>query len=324
MSKKGLTLSQRIESEVLEMNKDLLSAIYGVAIGDALGVPVEFYTRESLMDNPVTEMLVGDMPKGTYSDDTAMTLCNLASFKENNWQLDYHDIMQKFVAWANEGYMACGGIVFDIGNSTRKALQNYYNGLPLDQCGGKGFHNCGNGSLMRIIPVAFYLQRHHEANKFEVVKNVSALTHAHDVCSIGCYIYIMLCLAALNNKGLNKYDLFKNCLPCIEQEARRNADSNVVDLYSRIFDLDNFKNLPLDSISSSGYVLHSLEAALWCFLNTDNYHDCVITAVNLGEDTDTIAAIAGGLAGIYYGLDSIPKDWLADLRNKSIIEELCR
>jgi len=301
----------------------LLDSVYGVAIGDALGVPAEFKTRETLAQNPVTDMLDSFMPKGTYSDDTAMTLCNLASFVEHNWELYPYDIMERFLKWADKGYMAVDGDVFDIGVTTRKAITNFYNKVPLEECGGKSFYECGNGSLMRIIPLVFYLQKHPEADKYSVIKQISALTHTHDVCTIGCYIYVLLCLSLLNNENVNKHALFKDELPKIFNSINNKVDKEWLDLYARIFDFDSFINLQVNDIKSDGYVVNTLEAALWCFLTTEDYCSCVLKAVNLGSDTDTTAAVAGGMAGLYYGKRSIPTEWIEALRNKDVIDELC-
>lgn len=307
-----------------QFDYNLLSAIYGVAIGDALGVPAEFKTRETLAKNPVTDMLEGFMPKGTYSDDTAMTLCNLASFAENDWELYPYDIMERFLKWADRGYMAVDGDVFDIGVTTRKAITRFFNKVPLEQCGSTSFYECGNGSLMRIIPLVFYLQKHPDADKYNVVKQISALTHAHDVCTLGCYIYVLLCLALLNNKNVDKLALFKDELPKIFNTISDKVDKEWLDLYARVFDIDSFVNLQANNIKSDGYVVNTLEAALWCFSTTEDYRSCVLKAVNLGYDTDTTAAIAGGMASLYYGKKNIPNEWVEVLRNKNVIDELCR
>ena len=313
------------------IKRELMTAILGVAVGDALGVPVEFKSRKYLEQNPVTDMLGTSLRSaGTYSDDTAMTLCTLASLQENHWKLNPHDIMTKFLQWGDHGYMAVDGDVFDMGITTRKALNRFRNGLPLEQCGATSFYECGNGSLMRIMPIVFYLREQcFEIDKYEIVKQVSALTHAHDVCTIGCYIYVMLCYEMLNVgpcDPVDKKSLFKDKLPEIYKELSRRVDKKWLDLYARIFDVENFINLPVDEIKSDGYIVNSLEAALWCFLNTDDYRTCVLKAVNLGSDSDTTAAIAGGIAGIYYDSGwkkGIPEEWLDKLRNKELITKLC-
>ena len=306
---------------------NLWCAICGVAIGDALGVPAEFKSRKTLAQNPVTDMIEGYRPKGTYSDDTAMTLCTLASLQENNWNLNPYDIMGRFLRWVDEGYMAVDGDVFDVGVTTRRAIARFKNKIPLEKCGSTNFYECGNGSLMRIMPIVFYLQKHPEADVYETVKLISSLTHAHDVCIVGCYIYVRLCLAILNNKTLaGKRKLFVRELSKIKDEISCRVDKKWVDLYARIFDFKNFRKLKAKDIKSDGYIVSSLEAALWCFLTTKDYRTCVLKAINLGSDSDTTAAIAGGIAGLYHGpLGDVPlceNEWYMALRNREVIDEL--
>ena len=162
------------------MNNRLLSMVMGVAVGDALGLPAQFYSRKVLDKYPLVKMVESEEgAAGTYSDDTAMTLCTLASFTENNWQLDLQDIMNRFIDWYGHGYMAVNHKTIDVGIATRKAIQRAYDGVPLDKCGGADEWDCGNGSLMRISPVIFYLQRNAQADILKTVSTISSLTHAH-------------------------------------------------------------------------------------------------------------------------------------------------
>lgn len=315
------------------MSNLLLTAIMGVAVGDALGLPVQFYSRERCLRIHVTRMLDWDFPKGTYSDDTAMTLCTLASLKENNWQLDAKDIMDRFVAWLGYGYMTCDDMAIDVGRATRTAIQRYYEGIPIGECGCKGFRECGNGSLMRIMPIVFYLCRNKKTELYDVVRKISSLTHAHEVCILGCYIYVALNLELLEYRikhgdiVLNETDklaLFNRALEIIRHDAKGLFSPEALDYYKRIFKLESFRRLPMEKIKSSGFVVHSLEAALWCFLTTDNFRDCLIKAISLGDDTDSVAAIVGGMAAMFYGYEEIPAEWIDDLRCKNVIYELCR
>ena len=134
---------------------------------------------------------------------------------------------------------------------------------------------------------------------------------------------MLLCLSLLNNENVNKHALFKDELPKIFNSINNKVDKEWLDLYARIFDFDSFINLQVNDIKSDGYVVNTLEAALWCFLTTEDYCSCVLKAVNLGSDTDTTAAVAGGMAGLYYGKRSIPTEWIEALRNKDVIDELC-
>lgn len=313
------------------MKNLILTAIMGVAVGDALGLPVQFYSREKCQRLNVTQMLDWELPKGTFSDDTATTLCTLASLKENNWQLNDEDIMKRFVAWLGYGYMTCDDRAIDVGQATRKAIQRYYDGVPLEECGCKSFRECGNGSLMRIMPVVFYLLKNRNADVYDAVRRVSSLTHAHEVCVLACNIYVRLCLEIkelrsnndANMSDAQMHEFMSAQLRSICEGAKVLFSDEAMKLYERLFDFKSFSNLPMESIKSSGFVVDSLEAALWCFAITHNFRDCLVKAVSLGDDTDSVAAIAGGMAALYYGYEAIPREWIDDLRGKDMIYQLC-
>lgn len=308
------------------MRNHVLDAIMGLAIADALGVPVEFMGREALAEDPVVDMRAYgtyNKPAGTWSDDTSMTLCLMDSLSK---ELDYDDIMRNFLKWYTKGEYTSDGKAFDIGITTREALVRFEAGIPALECGGDGEFDNGNGSLMRVLPLVFYSRAVNGPGWFEmdeafaIIHNVSALTHAHKRSQIACGIHIAIASMLLDGICLEK---------AVELEMGRSMTyyraegefSQELDHYSRL-ESDNFKITPLAEICSSGYVVSSLEAAIWCLLNTDNYKSCVLQAVNLGDDTDTVAAIAGGLAGLAYGYESIPKAWLDVLARKEYIEDL--
>jgi ADP-ribosylglycohydrolase len=311
-----------------ELKDKILGGIFGLAVADALGVPVEFKDRETLRHNPVTDMRgygTYNQPPGTWSDDTTLTLCLLDSLA--NKKLDYTDMMQKFISWIDEGKYTPHGKIFDIGFVTNRALQRFEEGTDPLTCGGASETDNGNGSLMRILPLAFYLRSLFATCStgreefFDIIHKVSSLTHAHRRSQIACGIY--LSIAERFFEGANA--LAAVCFGVESaQEWYEGKKEYTKELkhYNRLFQKD-FAKLPEEEIKSSGYVVDTLESAIWCLLNTDNYKDCVLQAVNLGGDTDTVAAVAGGLAGMCYGVDSIPEEWLAQLVRRDYIEELC-
>jgi len=281
-----------------KLKDQILGGILGLAVADAVGVPVEFQSRESLRLNPVTDMKgygTYNQPPGTWSDDTSLTLCLLDSLA--NKGIDYADIMKRFLSWLDEGEYTPYGEVFDVGIATRKALQRFRNGNAPLECGGTSEQDNGNGSLMRILPLAFYLHTFggnltlDEA--FDVIHNVSSLTHAHKRSQIACGIYLIVADCLLVESDLKKAvdSNLEKASACYGNKKEYTEDFKH---YKRLFDMD-FAKLPEKKIKSSGYVVDTLEASLWCLLNADNYRDCVLRAVNLGEDTDTVAAVAGGL-----------------------------
>ena len=273
--------------------------IIGLLIGDALGVPVEFRSREYLAENPVTGMIGGgihNQKPGTWSDDTSLTLATMASIANKN-AVDYDDIMHEFCNWLNHDKY-CQRKNFDVGNTTVNALFEYMDGKPPLKCGGRGERSNGNGSLMRILPLAYVPDI-----DYKTIENISALTHAHKRSRIACVLYVEIARSMIENDKLT-----------IEEHVKT-AKGKIISHYEGSEELEHFKrvfNNDLNdeaTIKSGGYVLDSLESTIYCLNNTDNYRDAVLKAVNLGRDTDTTAAICGGLAGIYYGYDEIPTEW---------------
>ena len=303
------------------MKSKIKAVMIGHAIGDALGVPVEFCERAELDTSPVTDMMgFGSypVPAGAWSDDTSMSLAALDSLSKG--EVNYDEIMENFVKWLDQGEYTPTGEAFDVGKTCLAAIRNY---LADDKksalkCGLTDEYSNGNGSLMRIHPFVLYtyVKKLPFAQWYELVKNGSALTHAHDRAEIGCLIYAIVLLHLLE-KGSKEY-IFLGL-----QRARYNLmDCAEFSHYDRIFRSD-FASLSREEIKSTGYVVDTLEAALWCVLTTSDYESAVLKAVNLGKDTDTVAAVAGGLAGALYGYDAIPEKWRNPLLKRDYIEELC-
>lgn len=290
----------------------------GLVVGDALGVPVEFQSREMLVANPVVSMRAGGshgQPIGTWSDDSSMALCQMESLM---YGLDYRDICTRFLRWAEDGYMTAHGEMFDIGRTTLAAIRKFAKGtLPLE-CGESGEYDNGNGSLMRILPLAFYTLGMKRTDRLKVVHNVSKLTHSHERSLVACDIYVQLACELL--KGCPKETAYRRMLDDIESVY---PEETQLTPFQRILG-GNIMKLNESQISSSGYVVDTLEAALWCFFTTTTYADCVLRAVNLGDDTDTVAAVAGGLAGIFYGSEDIPMQWKDCIVRKADIEAVCQ
>ncbi len=298
-----------------------LDSIMGFIVGDALGVPAEFKSRVQLKRYPVTDMVgygTHNMPEGTWSDDTSMTLAAVDSINDKH-SVDFDDIMIKFAEWFGQSKYTATGVFFDIGISTSSAIRRYLSGLPATKCGGNNVRDNGNGSLMRILPFVLYsyyqqLDRNSEST---LIDNASSLTHAHEISKLGCRIYCDYIKAILD--GQNKVEAFNN-LKMIDYYKEYSNDS--IKYYQRILD-GSLINEPEEKIKSSGFVVDSLEASIWCVLNNNNYKDTVLKAVNLGEDTDTIGAITGSMAGLLYGYENIPKEWLAKIKSRTYAEELC-
>ncbi|MNU12721.1 ADP-ribosylglycohydrolase family protein [Chryseobacterium scophthalmum] len=312
------------------MKNIVKAGIFGVCVGDALGVPVEFRSRDQLKRSPVTAMRAfgtHHQPAGTWSDDSSLMLCLADSLCKG---YDLEDIALKFLQWYNAEVWTPHGSVFDIGIATSQAIHRISKGTSPTLCGGTSEFDNGNGSLMRILPLLFYIKDFPIEKRFDIVKDVSSITHGHIRSVLACFIYLEFALEILKEK--DKWEAYKAMQKIVREFLDNNpiCSQNEMDKFHRILELkvDEYDIAPLhtlqeEEISSSGYVLHSLEASLWCFLNSESYSEAVLKAVNLGEDTDTTGAITGGIAGIYYGFENIPEEWIDVLVRKEDIEKLC-
>lgn len=310
------------ENERIKMDKrnQIESVLFGFVVGDCLGVPVEFKRRGTYKVNDMIGYGTYNQPSGTWSDDTSLTLCLSENLVEGG---DASSLMEKFVRYQEVGYLTPFGKMFDIGITTVEAVERFKTGIPAEKCGGTGERENGNGALMRIAPLLFYLQKENEFEKrVAVVKAYSEITHAHPRSIVASLIYSEL----LRNIrfGLS----IRQSLSGIQQLFSTYFDSEheykkELVHFSRIFQ-ENFCTIPENQIRSSGYVVDSLEAAIWCLEITDSYKDAVLTAVNLGEDTDTVGAITGSLAGLYYSFQSIPEEWIEAIQNKVLLDACIR
>lgn len=304
----------------VDYSDKIKSVLFGVAVGDALGVPVEFKSRQTISKNPVTDMIgygTYNLPPGTFSDDSSLTFC-LAEALTN--EFDLTTIGQNFVKWCYNNYWTPRGNVFDIGIATRQAIDRLAKGERPDLAGGFDVSSNGNGSLMRISPLLFYLLDKPINERYEITKQVSSITHGHIRSVIACFYYLEFSrqLFAQNDK----FEIYKNLQTEITTHLiSLSINPTEVALFDRLLKQDIYE-LTEENIFSSGYVLHTLEASIWCLLTTDNYKDAVLKAVNLGEDTDTTGAVTGGLAGLLYGLDNIPTNWIKQIAKHEDIEEL--
>lgn len=304
----------------MQRRSQVLSGLMGLCVGDALGGPVVYQTREQLSFTPVTAMLgygTYNQPPGTWSDDTSLTLC-LADALCDGFSLE--TIAQSFCLWFRENHWTPHGKVFDIGSTTRRAIWLLQQGIDPAQAGSTNERSNGNGSLMRSLPLSFYYKVLPFQQLIDRVHEVSRITHCHLRSQIACGIYISIVVCLLQgyqpkqaySEGIRK---IKNIYDHLELEAELRH-------FERVFS-GRVHELPKDLIRSSGYVIDTLEAALWCLLNTSSYRKAVLEAVNLGQDTNTTAAVTGSLAGIYYGVDNIPSEWLEKITRKQDIIELC-
>lgn len=271
--------------------------LLGLAIGDAVGTTLEFKPRGSF--TPMTDMVGGgpfQLKAGEWTDDTSMALCLGASLLEKGFEL--HDQITKYVKWYREGYMSSTGRCFDIGIATREVL-NRFNASGNPESGSINPRSAGNGCIMRLAPVPI-MYVDHPMKAAQLSAEQSKTTHGATECIEASQLFGEILVRALQgtyDKNQILTPEIKNTIPYSSTRIQSIADGGY-------FAYDSLQ------IKGTGYVVDSLEAALWCFYITDNFKDAVLTAANLGDDADTTAAIAGQIAGAYYGETGIPQDWL--------------
>jgi ADP-ribosylglycohydrolase len=294
--------------------------LLGVCVGAALGVPVEFESRDFLKKNPVVKMQSGGVHgqvEGVWSDDSSLTFCLAETIAEG---YDINLLAEKFIAWKYKSYWTATREVFDIGNATSWAISNLSKGVNPIEAGGKNESDNGNGSLMRILPLVLLLKDLSIEDRFKLTKEVSAITHAHLRSVMACFYYLEFALELL--KGKDKFKIYENLkIKVLDFFNSNNEYIKEAHHFDRLLK-GNINELGEDSIQSSGYVIHTLEASIWCLLTTDSYDEAVLRAVNLGEDTDTTAAVTGGLSGLLYGYETIPEEWINTIKGKNEIDNL--
>lgn len=299
------------------LDERMLGGLWGSLVGDALGVPVEFKSRFAVQENPVTDMCgfgTHDQPAGTWSDDSSLLLCTADSLLSN--EFDTEDMGRRFVQWMNHGLWTAHGDVFDMGMATTEALMRIANGVTAEQAGGQSETSNGNGSLMRILPIALRCSRQPTTALLESLSRASAITHGHARSKMACGFFGLLIKNLLKGSSCD----------CAFKEARK----EFLEVHSANDEISHFRKLlegdlraqPEGIIVSTGYVIHTLTASLWCLLTTHSFEECVLKAVNLGGDTDTTGCVAGGLAGVHYGVKSIPEKWKRTLARHDDVDAL--
>ena len=284
----------------------VLDGLMGLCVGDALGVPVEGVAGAALRANPITGMTghgAHDQPPGTWSDDSSLTFCLAESLCTG---YDLRDIARRFCAWLHEGYWTPYGEAFDVGVTTAMAVERLGHGTDPLTAGGRGEMDNGNGSLMRILPMAFHTRGLGLEQAMERTHQVSCLTHAHPRSQMACGIYVQMALLLL--QGSDIATAYGTACRTTRSYYERAPFAAQLPHFERFLD-GRLPGLAESEIRSGGYVVDTLEAACWCALNEDSYPGTVLRVVNLGGDADTSAAVAGGLAGLHYGANAIPSAW---------------
>lgn len=301
-----------------KLNKEITNkfrgSLIGLAVGDALGVPLEFQPPGTF--EPVTDMVGGgvfDLKPGEWTDDTSTALCLAQSLIEMKG-FDPEDQINKYLRWYHEGYLSVNGSCFDIGNTTRKALRRYERtGEPFS--GPDHERSAGNGSLMRLAPVPLFYFRN-PSLAIELAGDSSRTTHQHPLAIDACKFTAGLIVGAVNG-GSKETILSRRYSPIPGY-----WDENILEGEIDEIACGSYKNRNPPEINGKGFVVRSLEAALWAFHNTESFEEGCLKAVNLGDDADTVGAIYGQIAGAYYGESGIPEEWLNKLAKFDFISDL--
>jgi len=297
----------------VQQEKRFIGALIGLAVGDAIGTTVEFARPGSF--EPMTDMIGGgpyNLNAGEWTDDTAMALCLAESLVLKGY--DRTDQMERYCRWMDEGYMSSNGNCFDIGTTVARALINYqHTGNPYS--GPTEERTAGNGSLMRLVPIPMYFFNNPEL-AIEKAGDMSRTTHGAQEAIDACRYFTGLLIGALQGES-KEVLLSKEYAPINHYWQNHKLSSSI-----RAIANGSYKVKQPPEIIGSGYVVKSMEAALWAFCNSSSFEEGVLLAVNLGNDADTTAAIYGQLAGAYYGVDAIAERWKGKIVKKSFIEEL--
>lgn len=291
--------------------------LFGLAIGDALGATLEFMSRKEVQATyGVHQEITGGgwlgLTAGTWTDDTEMTLLVAEGILAAP-EAPVEEIGKRFVSWYDSKPK-------DIGQTNKLAIGNYKETGNWEQASLQasrilGGRVAGNGSLMRTLPVSFaYLNRFQQMDMF--ARKISRMTHDDFQAETACIFYNRFVAALLRAKDLKRtYDeLFQSLLD--------REDPDLIKQHQHFFErLGNFHDLKIDALKPTGYVLDTLEAALWCFLHSSTFEEAIVKAVNLGGDADTIGAVTGGMAGTFYGHQAIPIKWVKQLQNQQRLEQ---
>jgi ADP-ribosyl-[dinitrogen reductase] hydrolase len=297
-------------------------ALVGLAVGDALGLPVEFEPRKAREADPVLSLRGGGtwrLEPGSWSDDAALALCLAESIVLKGF--DPEDSGKRSLAWLDEGYWSARGQAIGAGGATMRALGRIRSGLPAVLAGGRGENDNGNGSLMRILPASAWLASLPEPARLRAIAAYSSVTHGHPRSILGAWLHCLVSSRLLRGEApkeayLGAMEEARSLQGSLPAALRAEAGA-----YARVLD-GGLASVPAARIRASGYVVHCLEASLWCLVNNADFPSSVLAAVNLGEDADTTGAVTGGLAGLAYGRAAIPGEWAASLARGDEIEAL--
>lgn len=318
----------------LPVRERYLGGLWGSVIGDALGVPVEFSTRAERDRDPVQGVRgygTYHQPPGTWSDDSSLMLCTLISLTDQmNRQLnrplrsqpgdhrhdpepDLRAIGRNFVRYLTDSYLTPHGVVFDVGISTARAIDRLRDGCIPEYAGGTTEQDNGNGSLMRILPIGLRYAAEDPERLLHFAQLGSRITHGHRRSQLACGYFCLLLSRLLLGDSAEASYLKTNAL--VQRLYATPEWQQELPHFARLLS-GRIAGEPRSAISSSGYVIHTLEASVYLLLRSHSYSEAVLSAINLGGDTDTTACVVGGLSGVLHGVAAIPPEWRTPIARK--------
>ncbi len=292
------------------------NSFIGFIIGDALGVPLEFEPRENLIKNPVLDMMSygrHNVKGGTWSANTSLMLATMESVI-NKKELDYSNMMKNYVSFfKSRKYLACER-PFGLNQNVKKILREYQKNKKINDINKQSTEN---SSLKRCLPIAFYVYYHHYSDNdiYSCIKEFSSLTDTNEIVILGCYLYVQYLNFLF--QGKNKLEAYQSL-----QEINLSYFKEETSMYYERILKDNIANLALKEISTSDYIVDTLESSLWIILNTDSFSEALVGAINLGGDTASIGSITGSIAGYIYASDEVPERWLDKIKHFNYLEQI--
>lgn len=309
--------TDELSQSELVLKEKFLSSFYGFVVGDALGVPYEFRYRGTFQVSDMASYGTWNQPAGTWSDDTSMTLALMENLSEKG---DWRTLMEKFVAFRDEGAYTPFQKAFDVGNTCAQAILRFELGFSPLEAGSIDETANGNGALMRVFPLAFSLYEETDFyRRSDIIRECTRLTHGHLRSQVASVLYCELIRNLLQGMALGEamQETGKNFV------RYYNGSTDLMSEYENHFERDLIEDKQNKAApNSTAYVVDTFSAALWCLQNTNSYQAAILTAVNLGGDTDTTAAVTGTLAGILYGGEVIPENWRKSLQNDQLLKTI--
>lgn len=300
------------------MNLKINACILGFAIGEAFGLPLNYIAKEKLINKPITKMLKCqhlDIPTGTWSSGTSSILATIDSITSNR-KIDYNSIADNLLLWYKTAKYTATNIVLDIDFTSKHALNKYYEEkIDATKLGGSGYSDCGNEFLPRLIPIALYLYytKARDYTIHSVVKNVTYITHRSEIPAMAAYIFTKYLIFIMRgNDKKASFSMLKNL------DYTMYFKAETIREFEHLLK-DNIYNLPLEMINSNNYVIDTLEAFFYCFINSESFSQALIGSANLGGQASTLGGLCSSVAAIYYGYENIPQNYLENLNKKEYL-----